>query len=96
MPLISREEASEMGIPSRTLQTIEFPRDKFTILAAKQWLAEHHYANSYYRLTRGFIRFMQVPPITAAEYYSKKLSNGVVLVWQNYHPVPLRPTKENS
>ena len=68
MPLISREEATEMGIPIRTLQTIEFPRDKFTILAAKQWLAEHHYANSYYRLTHGFIRFMQVPPIFEAEY----------------------------
>jgi hypothetical protein len=95
MPLVSREEASEMGIPSRTLQTIEFPRETFTILAAKQWLHEHNYANAYYRITHGYIRFMQTPPIFTATYYSKKLSNRVILVWQNYHPMPIS-SKENS
>lgn len=58
MPLISKATARNMGIPNKTLQTIEIPKT-FTLKEAKYWLKHHNYANSYYRLTTNFIRFMQ-------------------------------------
>jgi hypothetical protein len=84
MPYVSKKEAIRLNIPKKTLQTIELPKDKFTITSAKQWLKDNNYANHYWRTTANYIRFMQVMPIIGAEYYSKTLPNGVILVYQTY------------
>ena len=83
MPLITKQQARRSGIPSNTLQTILMP-SKYSLVQAKAWLAEHHYANGYYRTIRNYRRFMQTPPIRGAEYFSKVLPNGVELVFQTY------------
>ena len=84
MPWVSIAEAKRLNIPHRTLQTIELPRYRFNLRLAKKWLKDHSYANAYYRTTTNYYRFMQTPPIIGAEYHSKKLINGVILVFQTY------------
>lgn len=84
MPIISKSEARKKGIPSNTIQTVELPKDKFTLKQAREWLKKNGYAYQYHRLTTNFRRFMQTPDIKDADFYSKKLPNGVVLVFQKY------------
>ena len=84
MPYVSKKEAIRLNIPKKTLQTIELPKDKFTISSAKSWLKDNGYAYHYYRTTANYIRFAQVMPIIGAEYHSKKLANGIVMVYQTY------------
>lgn len=83
MPLITKKQAKDSGIPHKTLQTILISKE-FSLGESKKWLAKHHYANSYYRTTANFRRFMQTPPIKGATYHSIKLANGVELVYQEY------------
>ena len=83
MPTITQELASNMGIPHKTIQTIEIPRS-WTLKQSREWLREHGYGWRYMRKTLNYRRFMQVFPITEAEYYSKKLPNGIIIVYQNY------------
>lgn len=83
MPLITKSEAKKKGIPKKSLQTIEIPR-AWGLSAARKWLKENNYANSYYRRTTNFYRFMQTPDIKNANYYSTKLPNNVILVMQEY------------
>ena len=84
MPYVSRLQAIRLNIPKKTIQTVEIPREKYTLNSAKAWLRENGYAYHYYRNTTNYIRFMQVMPIIGAEYYSKKLPNGIILVYQTY------------
>lgn len=84
MPTITKSEATKKGIPKKTIQTIELPKDKFNLRTAKKWLKDHNYANAYYRTTDNYYRFMQTPDINNANYYSKKLPNDVIIVFQNY------------
>jgi hypothetical protein len=37
-----------------------------------------------YRNTENYHRFVQTYDIKGAEFYSKKLSNGIILVFQRY------------
>ena len=83
MPLITKQQAIRSGIPRKTLQTILISRD-YSLSESKKWLKAHNYANSYYRTTANFRRFMQVFPIQGATYHSVKLPNGVELVYQQY------------
>lgn len=84
MPLISIEEARLKGFPKKSLQTIEIPRD-FTLKESRNWLKTHGYIWQNYRTTKNFRRFIQAYDIKEAKYYSKKLNNGIVLVFQEYH-----------
>lgn len=83
MPLITKTTARLMGIPKKTLQTVEIPRE-WGLATAREWLKEHHFAIAYYRRTANFYRFMQTPDIKGASYYSTKLQSGIVLVHQEY------------
>ena len=83
MPVISKSEARKKGIPKKTLQTIEIPKT-FTLKQSRDWLKKNNYAWHYHRLTTNFRRFMQTPDIDNAKYYSKKLNDGIVLVFQEY------------
>ena len=84
MPWVSIEEAKRLNIPKKTLQTVEINRHKFSLRQAKKWMKDHNYANAYYRTTANYWRFMQTPPIIGSTYYSKKLDNDVILVYQEY------------
>lgn len=84
MPTISQDEARRMGIPTKSIQTVLFPRHDWDVRMAKKWLKNHNYVNSYYRKTPNFIRFMQNFPIQGAHYISHELANGVQLVLQHY------------
>lgn len=83
MPLITKAKAKEMGIMNPSLQTIEIPKN-ISLKDSRQWLKDHGYLWQYHRNTTNFRRFAQTYDIKGAEFYSKKLPNGVVMVWQKY------------
>jgi hypothetical protein len=83
MPLITKSQARQMGISNPSLQTIEIPK-KWSVPDSRNWLKEHGYLWQYHRLTTNFRRFAQTYDIAGAAFYSKKLPNGVVMVWQKY------------
>lgn len=84
MPLITKAKAKEMGITNPSLQTVEIPRDTFTLKESRDWLKLHGYLWQYHRNTSNFRRFAQTYDIEGASFNSKKLPNGIVLVWQRY------------
>lgn len=64
------------------VQTILFPKDKWTIANARSWLLLHgfiakkvdrQYSPDYYR-------WRQKPPKKSYRYYTKKLDNGIMFV----------------
>lgn len=85
MPTISVEEAIKRGYDSPNIQTILFKKNKWDRASSTKWLKEHDYTAKYYRTTKNDIRRMQHNPVEGATYYSKRLPNGIVLVFQNWH-----------
>jgi hypothetical protein len=83
MPLITKSQARQMGIRNPSLQTIEIPKE-WSLKDSRNWLQQHGYLWMYHRLTPNFRRFAQTYDIKDAEFYSKKLPNGIVMVWQKY------------
>jgi hypothetical protein len=83
MPLITKSQARRNGIPNKSLQTIEIPKD-ISLKDSRQWLHDHGYLSQNHRITKNFRRFIQQYDIEDAHYYSKKLPNGIVLVFQVY------------
>lgn len=84
MPTITQYQAIRLNIPHHSLQTILFDNKIWNVRMAKKWLKEHEFRNNTYRKTTNEIRFMQINPIEGASYYSKKLKDGIILVFQNY------------
>lgn len=85
MPQLTKAQARQKGIPSKTLQTILLDKHYFTIRTAKKWLKDHNFVNSYWRATANEYRFLQTPDIKGAIYYSKKIDDGqIILVFQEY------------
>ena len=64
------------------LQTILFPRSKFSIHDATMWLMEHKYHAVKVDMTEHFYRFRQHDPLGSGRYYTKTLNNGIELVYQ--------------
>jgi len=81
MPVISKEEAIASGKPTEGLQTILFPKSKFTSSSARKWLKRENLRSDDVRETANYYRFMQTNPIFGAGYYTKMLPNGVELVY---------------
>jgi hypothetical protein len=85
MPSITAAKAEQLGIPRKTVQTILFAKDKWTVPLAKKWLHEHSYVNSNYRKTANEIRFLQNFDVKGARFYSKKIGDGsITIVSQQY------------
>lgn len=84
MPTISKSEAKKRKYEPNNIQTILFDKDKWTKATSTKWLKEHNYITDYYRTTTNQIRRMQRNPIEGATYYSRRLPNGIVIVFQNY------------
>ena len=76
------EEAIRIGVPRKSLQTIEIPK-KHTLRESREWLREKGYKTAH-RNSNNFRRFRQETPILGAHYYSINLPNGVIFVYQEY------------
>lgn len=83
MPLITKAKAKQMGISHKSLQTIEIPKT-VSLKDSRDWLKSKGYLYQNHRLTKNFRRFIQAYDIEGADYYSKKLPNGFILVFQHY------------
>lgn len=62
------------------IQSILFPRYKFTINSAKQWIKKNNYKNKKIDITNNYIRFRQITPKKNDKFRIKKLSNDVKLI----------------
>jgi hypothetical protein len=62
------------------LQSILFPKSKFSVTEAVEWLKGHQY--KYHKVDTGdkYLRFRQREPIHGGRYRTKTLPNGVELV----------------
>ncbi len=80
MPTISRQTAIKQGIPAMGIQTILIPK-QIALIHARQWLREHGFHSEQYRTTKNFHRFIQVLPIAGATYKTKRLTDGIEIVY---------------
>lgn len=62
-----------------TIQTILFPRSKFTEKEAKLWLQQHNFKFGKVDKTENYLRYRQYAP-NFNRYITKILPNGVELV----------------
>lgn len=84
MPTLTQEEAViNRGYPLNKffIHAILIPRD-YTKKESIIWLKNHKYKYDHHRLTTHFHRFMQTNPVEHAMYYTKRLPNGIELVFQ--------------
>ena len=63
------------------LQTVLFPKSKFSVQSAITWLINHKYTSQKIDSTGKFYRFRQRQPSQGA-YYTVKLPNGIELVYE--------------
>ena len=63
------------------LQTIIIPKDKFTLEQATNWVLSNGYDYNGVDIKKNTYRFRQADPIYPAQYYTKKLDNGIDLVF---------------
>ena len=83
MPYITKSDAKRYNIPRSNLQTILIPK-KMGLQKARDWLHKNKYHYGSHRSTLNFYRFMQEYPIIGAQFYTKKINNGIELVFQEY------------
>jgi hypothetical protein len=62
------------------IQSVIFPKSKFSVLEAVKWIEEHKYLHTKVDETENFYRFRQHDPIPGVRYYTKTLPNGVELI----------------
>lgn len=83
MPYISKARAIQYKYPNPNLQTIEIPK-KYSLKDAQIWLQGHGFLYKNYRETVNFYRFIQNDVIRGARYFSDKLPNDIIFVYQQY------------
>lgn len=86
MPLahLTKSEAKKYGLPKKNIQTIIFKKDAYTLKESREWLKKHGYLYQNYRYEKNYRRFQQNNPIIDAEYYSKKITPDIIIVFQAY------------
>jgi hypothetical protein len=84
IPYVTQTEAKRMKIPRNGIQTILIPRSKYSLEKARDWLHDHGYHYGSHRTTPHFYRFWQENPVINAEYYTKRITNGIEFVFQKY------------
>ena len=65
------------------VQSIVFPKNKFSQSEALKWLYAHKYHFYKVDITPNTYRYRQHEPSPGANYISKTLDNGVILVIMN-------------
>ena len=63
------------------LQTVLFPRSKFSMYDATMWLLAHGYTAHKVDITKKFLHYRQREPHPHSQYYTVTLPNGVELVY---------------
>lgn len=64
------------------LQTILFPKSKFSLQEATIWITEHKYHSVKVDETEHFFRFRQHDPLGSGRYYTHTLRNGIEFIYQ--------------
>lgn len=82
MPRINIAEAIKRGMHSGELHTVLAPRT-FDLQSVKDWLKAHN-LHIRHRTTKTQYRFNQRPEVIGAEFYSKRLPNGLLYVFQSF------------
>ena len=83
MPNITKARANNLGYQSPNIQTILFNK-QFKKEDIVKWLKDHSY-KSRIRLDNNYYRALQHFPVKHADFYSKKIKNGnIILVFQKY------------
>lgn len=85
MPLITKSQARKL-YPSvdHNLQTILFSKDLYTLKQARDWLKQHGYLYQNHRNTKNERRFVQAYDVKDAEFYAKKITDGIVFIFQKW------------
>ena len=82
---IRKTQSSGSGISERSspieLHTILIPKTEFNKKNAIEWLKNHNFHWDRFRTTKNYMRFNQVLAVKGSSYYTKKLPNGVELVF---------------
>ncbi len=65
------------------VQSVLIPRNKFSLLSAKEWLMNNNYKLKKIDVTENFFRFRQYSPSRAKTFRMKTLPNDVKLVLSN-------------
>lgn len=63
------------------LHAILFPKDKYSLNDAKEWLKNHNYRYIHNRQTKNIWRFRIKEQIKDYNFFTKVLNNGVELVF---------------
>lgn len=83
MVYISKLKARSMQYPNPNLQTIEMSK-KYTLEDAKKWLRKHGFLYQNWRETKNYWRFIQNSVIIGSKFYSDKLNDNIIFVYQKY------------
>ena len=68
------------------LQTVLFPKSKFSTFQCNNWLIDHGYENNGVDIKKNFYRYRQIDPVLLkingyTEYINRPLINGIELVF---------------
>lgn len=66
------------------VQSVIFPKEKFSISQARKWLKDHHYGGKKVDTTENFYRFRQMKPMKGGRYTTMTLPNGVEIILHYY------------
>lgn len=68
------------------VQTVLFPKNKFTIGQALAWIRRHGFIENFHNkgvdITDKYLRYRQFDPNKNSKYFTKILNDGVHLVMQ--------------
>lgn len=86
MPIIGRDLALAKGLPINEwfLHSVLFDKSKWTKEKAKQWLKDNKYLVSRYHEAAYYQHWNQAPEIRGASYKTKKMKNGIDLVYEYF------------
>jgi len=62
------------------VQTVLFPKSKFSVATAIEWLKKHNYKHKDVDMGDHYLRFRQHQPVPGTRYITKTLPNGVEIV----------------
>lgn len=84
MPIIGRDLAIAKGLPLKKwfLHSVIFEKKKWSKEQSKQWLKENKHYYIRYSDTANYHRWNQSPEILGASFKTKKLPNGISLVYE--------------
>ncbi len=84
MPYISKQKAIKYGYDNPNIQTIQVPKKLGSVEEIQKLLSDNGYLFKNWRETKNFYRFIQNDVIIDANYFSKKLPNGIIITYQKF------------